>query len=651
MKRFAEGVPEQRLFALFMQAPTAIVLLRGPAYVIEAVNSFACQLWGRPYDGVIDRPLFEVLPEIRDQGFKELLDAVYHTGVPHLGNETVAMLDPLGDGTIKTVYLNFVYTPFRHTDGAITGVFVVASDVTDQVQARQTVQQTQDRLTFALDAADVGYWDLDLVSYSATRSLSHDRIFGYSALLPVWTFEMFLGHVEPSHRVSVEDLFQRAITAGVDWHFECPIIAGDGGHRWIEGHGRSERSSDGAPARMLGIVLDVTERRALIAREREARVDAERETRAKDEFLAMLGHELRNPLAPILAALQLMRLKGVVGADKERAVIERQIAHVVRLVDDLLDVSRITQGKIDMQKAHVEIGDIVTRALEIAAPLIAQKRHTLDVDIPLHGLAVHGDAMRLAQVVSNLLTNAAKYTEAIGRISVRAASEGREVVLTIRDTGIGISPDLLPYVFDLFVQERQPVDRSEGGLGLGLAIARSLVTLHGGTVSAHSDGKGRGSTFVVRLPMAVSSLAELTAVETAAVEPLPWAMPGARILIVDDNEDAADMLVEALAAKGHQTRIAHDGPAALRVCAEFLPSFALLDIGLPGMDGYELAGHLRALDGMRHVVLVAVTGYGQAADRQRTQAAGFDYHLVKPIDLAALDEVIRTATTWASDIR
>ncbi|RKG82078.1 response regulator [Corallococcus sp. CA049B] len=389
---------------------------------------------------------------------------------------------------------------------------------------------------------------------------------------------------------------------------------------------------------IIVVAFDVTELAT-------ARREAESANRAKDEFLAMLGHELRNPLAPILTALQLMRLRGETAAERERTLIERQVTHLVRMVDDLLDVSRVTRGKVTLKRERVTLTDVVAKALEQISPLIDQRQHTLEVDLPDRGMDLNGDPTRLAQVFANLLTNAAKYTEPGGFLAVTGTREGRELVVTVRDTGVGIDPEMLPRVFDLFVQEHQALDRSQGGLGLGLAIARSLVTLHEGAISAHSAGRGRGSTFTVRLP----------ALEAEAPPALPTPQPGAlipqepssvsaRVLIVDDNRDAADVLSESLEFLGCTTRVAYDGPSGLEAATEFRPEIALLDIGLPVMDGYELARLLRQQEEPRLLKLVAVTGYGQESDRQRSKAAGFDAHLVKPLHFETLEALLKELT-------
>jgi PAS domain S-box-containing protein len=395
------------------------------------------------------------------------------------------------------------------------------------------------------------------------------------------------------------------------------------------------------------------ERARLFRAEQAARAHAEAANRAKDEFLAMLGHELRNPLAPILTALEMMKLRGDDKMEHERTVLERQVRHVVSLVDDLLDVSRVTRGKIALRREALEISQVVTKAIEMASPLLEQKAHTLRVDVPRHGLVVDADPMRLAQIVANLVTNAAKYTDGGGQVSVVASRDGQEVALRVRDTGVGIAPAMLPHIFDLFVQGERSLDRGQGGLGIGLTIVRSLVELHGGRVSAASEGVGKGSEFTVRLPAAVAMVSEVLADSptipiarvgalatgpSPAESPAPLSARGKRVLVVDDNTDAADLLAEALRQAGHEVAVSYDGPRALEAATSFRPHAAILDIGLPVMDGYELARRLRAqADG---ICLVALTGYGQESDRLRALQAGFDAHMVKPIDVNSVRAIL-----------
>jgi signal transduction histidine kinase len=397
---------------------------------------------------------------------------------------------------------------------------------------------------------------------------------------------------------------------------------------------------NGVIERVIAIGNDVTEQ--VLARHRLESLAHEAATanRAKDEFLAMLGHELRNPLAPMVTALQLMRMRG--RASKEQEVLERQVAHVARLVDDLLDVSRITRGKIELDRRPVEAAEVVVRAMEVASPVLEQSHHQVELQVPRSGLLLHADLNRMAQVVSNLLTNAAKYSDGHSLIVVKAERADSVIRISVKDQGIGIAPGMMAGIFEPFVQQPQTIDRSRGGLGLGLTIVRSFVERHGGKVRVESEGIGRGSEFIVELPAAIGL------VDTnRAAGPVPERAPVARdkrVLVVDDNEDAAVILMQALEQLGYQVRVAHDGPSALDACAAFHPDVALLDIGLPVMDGYELAQRLRELrQGQPHLRLVAITGYGQDKDRERSRRAGFEQHLVKPLDLAKIERAIEGA--------
>ncbi len=395
-------------------------------------------------------------------------------------------------------------------------------------------------------------------------------------------------------------------------------------------------------ARQLALALD---RAISYERLEHERLRAESASRAKDEFLAMLGHELRNPLSPILTATQLMRLRGEAVFEKERTVIERQVKHMSRLVDDLLDVSRITRGKVELRRRPLEIADVIAQAVEIASPALEERAHALAVDVAGNGMVVHADPNRLAQVIGNLLHNAAKYTPHGGSIRVTAHATDSTVAVSVRDSGIGIDPALLPHVFDLFVQGRQGIDRAAGGLGLGLAIARTLVELHGGTIHARSAGEGQGSEMVVELPRYANTRPMVRSSQSGTYV-LGDTRP-CRVLVVDDNEDAAFLFSEALRKLGHQVVVAHDGPSALEVARVQPPEIAFLDIGLPVMDGYELGRRLRELGGAGPK-LVAVTGYGHSSDRVRSREAGFDLHLVKPVDLTAIQDALVTLSAASS---
>jgi signal transduction histidine kinase len=365
-----------------------------------------------------------------------------------------------------------------------------------------------------------------------------------------------------------------------------------------------------------------------------ARAEAERANAVKDDFLAMLGHELRNPLAPIVSALDLLERKEHSDIDRELTILRRQVNHLVYLVSDLLDVARIAHGKVELHRSVVDVADVVSTAVETAGPLLEERGHHLSLAVPHGRWLVNGDAARLAQVVSNLLTNAAKYTEQGGHVAVRARGDGDAVELSVEDDGVGMDPALLARVFEVFVQGERQLHRSSGGLGIGLSIARRLVTLHGGTLSATSDGNGKGSCFVIRLPLHLAAASARASDAQAA--PAAASNGARRVLIVDDNADGAEMLELALRSLGHATCVAHDGPNALAAVRTFRPDVALLDIGLPVMDGFEVARRMQAEFGARAPVLIAVTGYGQGTDRDRSRAAGFAQHLVKPVELDAL---------------
>ena len=438
---------------------------------------------------------------------------------------------------------------------------------------------------------------------------------------------------------------------------EYPLrIRGDGApegqQRYFKFNIQPLRALSGSVYGMMAVAVDVTElvngRRAVerVNIERASLLEElQRTSRAKDEFLAMLGHELRNPLAPIVTALQLMKMRGDVASSKEQAVIQRQVDHLVRLVDDLLDVSRITRGKVDLRKETVSISQVAVKAVEMASMLLEQRRHHLTIDVPAVGLVWHGDATRLAQVIANLLTNAARYTEPGGDIRLRARREGDEIVITVIDNGRGMEPELLARAFELFFQGQQRLDRAEGGLGIGLALVKNLVELHGGTVTARSEGLGKGCEVLVRLPIELPDSDAVAERPSLMADDAGGSGQRRRILIVDDNVDAADSLAAVLESRGHEVKVVYDPMAAIHLAAQFVPHWALLDIGLPVMDGYELVAQLREslpADGSQ---FVALTGYGQSCDRERSASAGFHHHLVKPVGLDELLHLIEGGST------
>lgn len=390
------------------------------------------------------------------------------------------------------------------------------------------------------------------------------------------------------------------------------------------------RDASGQPERIAIFATEVTE---LLA----ARRDVEESERHRTEFLAMLAHELRNPLAPIRTALHLMKRREPEGLSRHLQILDRQTQNLTHLVDDLLDVSRITRGKIELRRETVDIASLIERSIDAVRSVYARRGIELSVRVPDSPLSVQGDPLRLEQVVVNLLTNAGKYTQPAGHVHVSVTRERAEVEVRVADDGIGIPAELLPRIFNLFQQADQPLDRSAGGLGIGLTLVRSLVELHGGTITAVSPGLGQGSEFIVRLP-ALERSDVLDPSPSRAGTP-HCASTESRVLVVDDNVDAADTLAELLRELGHSVRVCHSGRAALELAAAFLPEAVLLDIGLPEMDGYEVARALRQ-SSTPPPMLVALTGYGQDSDRERSQGAGFSEHLVKPVRLERLVEVL-----------
>jgi PAS domain S-box-containing protein len=518
--------------------------------------------------------------------------------------------------------------------GAPDGWIEAIADVTEQKRVQESLRENRSTLQSFYDSSPffMGLVELDgdaLTFLSANQALA--RVLGTTPERMVNTRASEVGTAEEA-RLWLESC-QRSGREGapvrIEYQHRTPS-----GHRWYRATvafiGEGENRGENRRPRFSFLVEEITEQRKAAEALQEA-------NRSKDEFLAMLGHELRNPLSPIVTALQLLKLRGDGQSGKALEIVERQVQYLIRLVNDLLDVSRITRGTIQIKKRLLRLQDVVAQGAEIAMPLIEQRRQHLDVQLPPHELHLNGDEGRLAQVLSNLLTNAAKYTDPGGCIWIEARRQGREIVLTVKDDGIGISPALLPHVFDMFTQERQAADRSRGGLGIGLTIVRNLVELHGGTVEAESGGPGKGSVFIVRLPVATE---EPTAVAFASVAE-PAARARRRVLVVDDNEDALELLAEVLRDAGHVVTTAKDGPTALKVMKTFHADVAILDIGLPVMDGYELAGRLRAELGKELPRLIALTGYGQESDRARAKRAGFAEHLTKPVEggrlLGALD--------------
>jgi len=522
-------------------------------------------------------------------------------------------------------------------------VAALVSAVRTALRARQRQYQIRNHLAerdrdmqaLALLAAIVASSDDAIFSKTLegrilTWNAGAERLFGYSAAEAIGQPITLL---IPAERHDEEPALLARLRQGERIeHFETVRVAKDGRRIDVSLTVSPVRNANGEIIGASKVARDITQRKEAEAALREA-------DRRKNEFLAILAHELRNPLAPIRNSLHILRMSAGSdpSADCVTDIMERQVNHMVRLVDDLLEISRITRGKIELRKEPVELAAIVRGAVETSRPLIDSACHQLAMAIPPEPLTLEADAVRLTQVIANLLNNAAKYTDAGGQIWLTVRREGERVAISVRDNGTGIPADMLPYVFDLFMQANRSSDRAQGGLGIGLALVKSLVEMHGGSVRAHSDGPGKGSEFVVRLPLAASP----RPAGRAEPEPRPsTVLPARRVLVVDDNRDAAESLGMLLRLLGADVHVVYNGPDALEALTAYRPAVVLLDIGMPNMDGHEVARQIRQRPEFQDVTLIALTGWGQEEDRRLSQSAGFNYHLIKPADAGALQMLL-----------
>ncbi len=518
----------------------------------------------------------------------------------------------------------------------------------ERARADRALRVSEAQLSLALDSSELGIWNVDPFTNAVSTDARLRAILGITSL--DFSYEQAFSIIHPDDRDTVRAKVAAAIRLDdpMPYEAECRVVHADGSLHWVLAKGRANFGNE-PTGRLLsfdGTVADITERKRgeeALRASAQAMADLDRR---KDEFLAMLSHELRNPLAPIANALHLLRLQPNEGPLQQRArtIIERQVGQLNHLVDELLEVSRITTGRVQLRQKRIAISGVVERAVETSQPLVTQRRHTLTVSVPPQPIWVHADAARLEQVVVNLLTNAAKYTDEGGHIWLTAEQTGDEAVLRVRDTGVGISAEFLPHVFELFTQAERSLDRAQGGLGIGLCLVQRLVELHGGTVEVTS-APGHGSEFVVRLPV-MPTLVPPTL--PAPIEPALPSARGCRVLVVDDNVDSAQSLAMLLEMAGHEMHVAYDGPSALQAALALRPDVMLLDIGLPGLTGHEVATHIREHALLKHIVLIALTGYGQESDRQSSQDAGFDYHLVKPADFAEMQKILTTVCAATS---
>jgi PAS domain S-box-containing protein len=515
-------------------------------------------------------------------------------------------------------------------------------------EPKLTLGGAEEQLRLLMECvSDYAIFFLDPDGRVANWNAGAERIFGYSeAEIMGQPFARFFTP-EDHQRGKPETELKTAAESGRA-NDDCWLVRKGGARLWVSGVTTALRDEEGRLRGFAKVLRDRSEQKRLEETLHQRAEELAREARQKDDFLAVLAHELRNPLAPIRNALQVIHLESHDPAlvQKMGAIAQRQLGHMTHLVDDLLDLSRLSRGLIRLVKEPVDLAQPIRQAVEGVQSLMVEHKLTLSLSPPPRPVYVEADANRLQQVIGNLLTNAVKYTDPGGQIMLSGGQEGAEVVVRVKDTGIGIAPDMLPVIFNLFVQAERRLTLSQGGVGIGLTLVRRLVEMHGGTVAAYSEGPGKGSEFVVRLPLLSEDeggrMTDESAENAGSLHPSSF-IPhpsGRRILVVDDNVDAVESLALLLRLDGHDVQAVYDGPAALAAAAANPPQVAILDLGMPGMDGYEVARRLRALPGLKNVLLLALTGWAEANDRQRCYEAGFDGHLPKPVDWDALRQFL-----------
>ncbi len=537
------------------------------------------------------------------------------------------------DGEIR--FIEVVYNVVINPSGQVEAMVGTNRDITEFKQVEISLRENLERWRFALEAGQMAAWETNLLTGQEWRSEMHSRIFGYVVAPSFWSFQIFLQHVVEEDREEVAKIQSDCLKNIQDCCFECRIRRVDGEIRWLSIKSKHLRQADGGLERVIGLINDITEQKQIEMSLRDA-------DRQKDDFLAMLAHELRNPLAPIKNAAEILKQFGTEDCIPHCAdIIDRQLHHLMIMIDDLLDISRINKGLITLKKQRLEIRDVVASAVESCQELIAQRQHHFSQYLPDQAIWLEGDPIRLTQAFSNLLNNAAKYTPPGGHIRLIVEANPDSVCVRVRDDGRGIAADDLPKLFELFYQTSRGLDRTDGGLGLGLTIVKQLVEKHHGTVKAYSAGLGKGSEFVIRLPRLA-----LTRGAPTPVQPLPPPEPKLaaseklKILIVEDNQDVADSLALLLDMDGNQPSVAYNGADALAYVENNTPDAIILDIGLPGMNGYELAGKLRARPELESVLLIAMSGYGRDEDRQKALQAGINEFMVKPADFKQLQKLL-----------
>jgi PAS domain S-box-containing protein len=639
----------QQLESLVTSAPIGLAFFDHARRYLR-VNDELAFINGIPAASHLGRTIEELLPAMAAH-IVPILDQVLSDGKPiryEAAGET-----PREPGVLRHWLCGF-YPAHTAAAGQINEVGAWVVEITERKRAEEALHASEQRMQLAMSIAHAGTWDYDYASGKSYWSTEHFLLLGYPpAPDGIASFAMWQDLIVPEDAQRVQAEWDQAIRTHSIYRSEHRLRRADNGQIvWVSAAGRGFYDDAGKPLRSVGAFFDVTAQKEA----ERALLDADKR---KDEFLATLAHELRNPLAPIRSGLHLLSQAGITEANQSRltSMMERQIAHMVRLVDDLLEVSRINSGKIELRLELVDLRDVVANAVEVAAPLIEAAGHQLVLHLPPEAVAVNADPVRLAQVVANLLNNAAKYTEPGGRVEllVRAechsdiAQDGHceggnsqgNAVLSVRDNGMGIPREMLPRVFDLFTQVDRTLGRAQGGLGIGLSLVKNLVELHGGKVHVRSDGPGCGSEFSFWLPLRATSN-EVGKLGLRRETPPDGELTHLRILVVDDNRDAADTLTMLLQMMGAAARSAFNGPDALAALHADRPDIVFLDLGMPGMDGYAVAKIVRSDPRYHAVKLVALSGWGQLDDRRRTREAGFDCHVVKPIDPNELTELIKS---------
>lgn len=637
MKVQEPAISDAILRQAFDASPAFLHVLRGPDFVFEYANSAYYRLVGRR--DLIGRPAFEAMPEAAGN-YPALIARVMETHEPFHGYELPVMLARTEDHAPEERLIDLVYIPLLERDGTCIRVLGHGTDVTESVLQRRRAEDAERasyrRLTDALAAGRMIAWEWDPDSDVVASRGAWPELFNRSEPLFA-TGKKSMEFLHPDDRAERVLKMQAAAASDMSWNMQYRSLHPDGGFVWLEERATSRRDALTGSQVVTGLVWDITDRKKI---EEELQLA----DRRKNDFLATLAHELRNPLAPIRSGLQILKVLATDDerVNKTRAIMERQMNHLVRLIDDLMEVSRISRGKIVLRPVRLPLGSVLSTAVEAAWPSMEAKGLQLH-QVLEETLAVDGDKDRLTQVFANLLGNAVKFSPASSTLELRMYREGQQAVVVVRDEGQGIDAASLETVFDLYAQG--PSHQMSGSLGIGLALVKQLVELHRGTITAESAGKDLGSSFTVRRPLAA---ADVNAPDHSAEHaPVPAAVPDrGRVLVVDDNQDAADTLVTCLALEGYEVDVAYGGNAGIEAFERKLPGLVLLDIGMPEIDGYEVARRIRQSERGNATRLIALKGWGQPEDKARILAAGFDAHLTKPVDLAALAGAMRTL--WPS---